>query len=567
MILKARLFNPFTRLAQMALGLLSGVSLLVTASNAYAQSIVVESLNAASAYDGGLLDPMTGGLDASLWQGTSAPLAVSVIEAAPLQSRNVIIRDLVKAALLSGGIPPKSKTQNEKTTFDRVRLMSVAKMGNAEATETLVTRFPELVSDNTLKVEMDFLSGDIQSACAVTDTVTEGRATPKWARVRAFCHIERDEIAAAELTTDLLRQSKYDDPTFYSLMDVLLDVSTPMKTSKRLVFDEALDLVMADKAEIRVGIGSLSPYLAVKRAIDLERSDNERLEALFDGSPFMTDAQISTVLKGFANAETSMAGESESTESQSLDTQTYDLESAMKAPAPRALGQLYSLALEGSTSEIRAKAMTAYLDRVEQVGKFDRFAILVDGQAQQIPYDVQARTGLRNFAQLSVNRGDLGALQSLYRSIEADTPQQARMALVSDALGNGFFGGGLGRDIEDRLLGEKASDEAVKARALRDSYIALAMGANLSADVSKELTRAGRGGGKAAKAGALIALHSAARRGARAETALRTATLLAPGRPKDLDAATLASVISALRIAGLDNYAGRIAAEDFLSGL
>lgn len=567
MIFKARLLNMFTRLAPAALGVLSSLSLLITASNAYAQSITVESLNAASAYDGGLLDPTTGGLDASLWQGTSAPLAVSVIEAAPLQSGNVIIRDLVKAALLSGGIPPQSKTQSEKTTFDHVRLMSVAKMGHAESTRTLVTRLPELIRDNTLKVEMDLLSGDIQSACAVTDNVSEGRATPKWARVRAFCHITRDEIAAAELTTDLLRQSEYDDPTFYGVMDVLLGVSTPMKTSQTLVFDEALDIVMADMAEIRVGIGPLSPYLAVKRAIDLERSDNERLEALFDGSPFMTDAQISTVLKGFANAETNMAGESESAERSALETQAYDLESAMKAPAPRALGQLYSLALEGSTSEIKAKAITAYLDRVEKVGKFDRFAILVDRQAQQIPYDEQARIGLRNFAQLSVNRGDLGALQSLYRSIEADTPQQARMALVSDALGNGFFGGGLGRDIEDRLFGASASDEAVKARALRDSYIALAMGASLSADVSKELTRAGRGAGKAAKAGALIALHSAARRGSRAETALRTATLLAPGRPKDLDAATLASVISALRIAGLDSYAGRIAAEDFLSGL
>lgn len=569
MTLKTSLLNSFSRFAPAYMAAMIGLSGFVIPANTQAQSIVVESLDAASAYDGGLLDPTTGGLDAALWQGTSAPLAVSVIEAAPLQNSKTITRDLIRAALLSGGVPPKSETQDQKAEFDRVRLSSVAKMGNAEAILTLVTRRPELVRDNKVKVEMALLSGDMQTACSVADTVSEGRATPVWARVRAFCHIVRDEIAAAELTTDLLRQSEYDDPTFFSLMDVLLGVSTSAKTSKKLVFDEALDLAMADRADVRDGIGPLSSNLAAKRAIDLERSDNERLEALFEGSPFMTDAQISTVLKGFADSETRMAGDSDliGGEREAVETLPYNLESAKTAPAPRALGQLYNLALEGSTSEIKARAMTEFLERASRVGKFDRLAGLIESQARLIPFEQQASIGLKSFAQIAVNRGDLGALQSLYRTIEPDTPQQARMALVSDALGNGFFGGGLGRDIEDRLIGEPSEDEDIKARALRDSYVALAMGATLSSDVSKVLSREGRGAGKAAKAGALIALHSAARRGARAETALRTATILAPGRPQDLDASTLASIITALRVAGLDTYAGRIAAEDFLSGL
>jgi len=411
---------------------------------------------------------------------------------------------------------------------------------------------------------MALLGGDSQTGCSVADNITDGRAEPFWARLRAVCHILREEIPAAQLTTELLSQSEYEDPTFFKLMDILLGASKPSKSTQALLYDEALDVIMAELAGVRSGTGPLSPYLAVQRAIDLELSDANRLKGLFEGSGFMSDAQMSTVLKGFASSESDLAGEAEIIDLNGDPQTAYDLDTAMVAPAPKALGQLYGLSMNGGTPEIKAKAMVEFLKRADTAGKFDRFATLLETEARLVPYNIQALIGLKPFARLAVNAGDIGALQSLYRALEDDSAPQTRMALISDAVGNGFFGGSLGLDIEDRLVSE---DDAVRTRAVRDSYIALAMGAHLSGKVSAEITSSGKGAGRAAKAGALIALHAASRRDARAETTLRAATILAPTGPSGLDAASVSSVITALRGAGLDDFAGRVAAEDFLNGL
>ncbi len=533
------------------------------------QSISVGTLGSASAYDGGILDVGDGGFEASLWQGTSAQLAKQLIETAPLENRQAVIRDLVRAALLSAGVPPVFETSDQKDAYDKARIQAVAKMGDIANLTALTERMPETVNRSPdIKVEIALLNGDTQTACSVTDTVTEGRATPLWARLRAYCHVLREEIPAAELTTDLLAQSDYEDKTFFALMNVLLGAVKPEDVSQKLVFDEALDLTLADLADIRSGQGPLAPYLAVRRTIDLDRSDIERIEALYQGSPFMTDTQISNVLQGFASSESSLAGANGLQGVVSGDVpETYDLDTVLSLDTPKALGHIYSLALSADTPEVKAKAIVEFLNRASAVGKFDRFAVLMQGEAQLIPMNIQALIGLKTFAQLAINRNDIGTLQGLYRALEEGSVQQSRIALVSDALGNGFFGGDLGRDIEARLSDFENLSKPRQERAVRDSYIALAMGASLQAKSSKRLTNTGRGDGQAISAGAILALESAARRGARAETALRSATVLSTFPLTDLDAKSLAAIITALRVAGLDNYAGRLAAEDFLSGL
>jgi len=76
----------------------------------------------------------------------------------------------------------------------------------------------------------------------------------------------------------------------------------------------------------------------------------------------------------------------------------------------------------------------------------------------------------------------------------------------------------------------------------------------LSGEAGIALEGAGNGIGGAAKAGDLLALMSAARAGSRAETALRAAIIIEKSPLND-------------RIADLPQFAGRLAAEDFLSRL
>jgi len=119
--------------------------------------------------------------------------------------------------------------------------------------------------------------------------------------------------------------------------------------------------------------------------------------------------------------------------------------------------------------------------------------------------------------------------------------------------------GDLGRDIEARL-----GDSAQRAGALRDAYIALALGSTLSDSGAMALEGARSGSGRSLSAGDIAALHAAAKSSSRGETALRAAIAL---EGRQLDGPSQAAVIEALMDAQLSQFAGQIAALDYLGAL
>ena len=199
------------------------------------------------------------------------------------------------------------------------------------------------------------------------------------------------------------------------------------------------------------------------------------------------------------------------------------------------------------------------LKAADKKGVFSRFVRFFRNNIAIIPPSMQAETDLKLYTRAAIERGDISTLQGFYQSLPEGS-QKLRMALVADALGNGFTLGTLGEDIESRL----AETGAKKRRALRDTFIATAMGSRLSGDAEEALDGAGRGSGIAVKAGDLLALSAAAKASSRAETALRAAIIIDRGT---LDNPSLAAVIEALQMAGLPQFAGRLAAEDFAKGL
>ena len=172
---------------------------------------------------------------------------------------------------------------------------------------------------------------------------------------------------------------------------------------------------------------------------------------------------------------------------------------------------------------------------------------------------MQTEADLKLYARAAIERGDIGTLQGFYQ-VMPEGPEKLRIALVADALGNGFTLGTLGEDIESRLAGTGAE----KRRAIRDTFIASAMGSRLSGEAEEILEGVGKGSGLAIKAGDLLALSAAAKAGSRAEAVLRAAMMIERGT---LDDPSLAAVIEALQEAGLPQFAGRLAAEDFAEGL
>ncbi len=514
----------------------------------WAQDIQVDQLQSASPFQTGTLTSAEGGLDQSLWQGTSAELAVQLLDDIDTRTFHPAAQDLVRAALLSPGVPPQSSNTETAARFQKARTQHAISLGEMNAVRTIATRAPELAADRRLSADLALLSGDNAGACSIADGVLDGRSEAQWASLRAFCHITRGEIAAAELTTDLLRSDGYKDRVFFGLIQHLS--GAPGTPNLRDLSDDPLHMAMMGEAELSWPKGKRPVASFAQDALNENIDPAARLGALFAAGSALSDAQITQTLESLgrsANEDGLVGG----------TVLSYD--DAIAAPPAVAIGRLYDVARFGS-SGIRIQAIYEILHRANAGGGFDRFAEFLAPLLDSVPAQTQWELNSDLFLKSALKRRDLPALQQIYNILGDKDPEfQARIALAADAMGNGFFGGTPGVDIENRI----AKSGAVQKRAIRDAYLAFALGSNLSDEIV--MTLQSQPVLRRRFDPRIIGLQSAARKQARGEAALWAAQILKDG-PEKLDDLTLFHVISGLHSAGLYDQAGLIAAMDFLHG-
>ncbi len=542
-------------LRKTVLGLMSAALL---SSVVHAQ-INTDQLSAASAYDAGVLQG--GGLDSALWQGVSAERAAVLINNIDTDTTGPA-RGLIRVALLSGGVPPQARDKLERETYIAARLSAVLRLGDLSVFDSLVGSMLGSNSTNRsytkLIAERALLGGDTKSACAIADENTVARKSPYWAKLRAFCHVVRDEIPAAELTSDLLVRSGYQDKIFFDLLGKLMGTRSDIKIDSQKVNNIDTPLQSAMLREIfkteMLDLDKLPVTISAAIALDPERSPDDRLEALFASSSILSAEQIRAVLGGLADGPF-VSGEELA--AKGLATKKWD--AAIWGGAYLALTKSNHLANSNgmSNSAALAGAIFAQADKQDQLTDFAR---ALETDTALISAEFQAKHNPELFARVAALRGDTDTLGGLFQALEADDPLRARIALASDALGNGFMLGDLGADIENRLALTARKDRNAQARAVRDTYIAVALGANLSSNVEAALRKA-RLKGSTIRPSSLLALQASARRASKAEVALRAAPMI-KGKPLRADA--FAAVLSAMVSAGMRKQAGQLAALDIL---
>lgn len=523
---------------------------LFSAPQVMAQSIEVGQLGAAQAYDAGVIDFQSGGLDPALWQGTSAEMATSLLSRLPSSPQNPVVRDMIRAVVLSAGVPPEGTDAG----YSQARLRSVMALNDPQALQNLAARSPDVVADPAVRADLALALGEIEKACTMADSVSEGRGTPIWARLRAVCHVKRGEIPAAELTANLLKNSGYKDATFFKLLGRLTGVSSAgdsLDVSGDPLYAAMAGLISQNSPAPLASSSLMTPLQAVSIAKDPKASTDARLAAVFKAGRLLDDAAVGQILNGMIFDGVAV---------EDLDAASnFDLNTALSSRSGKSFAQLFALTRQGGDPANTAKAAAELLSRAQKAGAFERFADVLESEISVMPAEVKAQENLKLFAKAAILRGDIGALQSLHGALAETPKQQSRIALAADALGNGFRFGDLGRDIEARL-----NEPASKTRAARDAYIALALGSTLSDAGAKALEGAGSGTGRSLAYGDIAALKAAAKSSARAQTALRSVLAL---EGRGLDGRSMAAVIEALMEAQLSEYAGKLAALDYIDAL
>lgn len=487
-----------------------------------------ETLGAAQDFDAGVLQE--GALDTNLWQGTSAGWAARLLSAAPLKSQNPIIRDMVRTVILSGGVPPRANTPADAQAYETARLQAVLAIesGNSGDTSTLdgfLARNPDLARAPLAQVDLALSKGNWQRACEISDTVTTERALPEWARLRATCHALRGEMSAADVTRDLLRSSGYDNPAYHAQMDALLTGRSPSSETDQT---DALVTFLATRGT--------PPYAATQSDPDIGPG-----------------ADLAAVFKSFDETDLSLIASALGNLSFDIAEPDLDLETALSDPSARATARLFVLGQSGD-----AAALDAFLTRAIRAGVDESAALSkLSPIIQQLPARDRVNTNLIRYSRAALITKDITSLQQLYSALP-EGEIQARIALITDAIGGGFNGQSMGRDIEGRL-----TDPQLRPQAVTDAQIALALGATLSdpaAIILAEQTLPAL----TLPQSQLLLLDAAVRDNSRAEVSLLIASLLTR---EGLNTTDKARLISVLTQSGLPQFAGPIAAEIYFDGL
>ena len=175
-------------------------------SSALAQDgIEVQSLDA--------LDPMEVGLpgavfDMTLWDGTSAMLARTALSQLPGAQApaypSLALSEMARAILASGGYPPSGgRGVGDLAALRADRLLAAS--GAYDAFD-LLERTPSLTDNQQMArmhADLGFVTGSPERSCYTARSLTEGRDSAYWVRVRALCLALDGQNSAAELTAEL----------------------------------------------------------------------------------------------------------------------------------------------------------------------------------------------------------------------------------------------------------------------------------------------------------------------------------------------------------------------------
>ena len=539
----------FKRKIVLASAILSGL----IAAPAAAQ-IQTGQLSDASAFDVSLLKDGEPSLDSALWSDTSASAATIMIKTADLKTHGAA-QVLTRAAVLSGGVPPYAANGEDRNQYVASKMEALLDVAALDSFDKLA------FSTSARKTNPDFsqmfarralLGGETDEACLQADTQTPAqRKEPFWAKLRAFCHVIRDEIPAAELTIDILRRSGHKDADFFALLGNLTGsaVKLPKLPAENTALNAAvLRAYMQAKGVDGGNINKLPLVLAAEIAADTAAPDDLRLTALKLAADIVPDAEFAQILQNALPVQDGTAMMA----APDLDA---DWTLADWASA-------YAALPFAQDSTVQAALAAAMLSKAEGTAMAPPVTRLLTPILRSVPAGALAAQDPARFARLAAKQRDLSALRGLYDALPDGHGLRARIALASDAIGGAFTLADLGTDIETRLAAE--GDD--KNRAIRDAYIAAALGSRLSGGAADILAEVKVSKGKAAGAGVLLALRSAANRGAKAEAALRAAKILTAIDPDEMRIDSLAAIIFALSDAGMSEQAGLLAAQDFLSG-
>jgi hypothetical protein len=182
----------------------------------------VETLEEVSGEFSGPLTPQNGGLQPTLWHGSSRGKIERLFARLPLP-HSPGAASLTRILLLTNGNAPPGQGTGVNILALRARILS--EMGNLDEAVELLRNAPAKALDPTasrMLVDLAWQNQDIEGACAkLLEPAAAFEFTTELQKERIFCQWRAGQKADAQFGRDLLRDEGVDDPAFNAIMDRL----------------------------------------------------------------------------------------------------------------------------------------------------------------------------------------------------------------------------------------------------------------------------------------------------------------------------------------------------------
>ena len=254
-------------------------------------AVQVQQLESLDINGFGTLDESHGGLPAGFWLGTDAVLATKLLATArPSASRP--LESLMRRLLLSVATPPVlgdgAVAQGESLMVRRARALWA--LGHADDLAALLKALPlPAISPPLRRMRADaaLLVGDSATACAEAAPLAAASTTdPYPVELRVYCQFVAGQGAAAALGVDVLREQGPADPLFFTLADALSGAGPLPKGGVAATSPLTLAMARLAKAELADPGPDTSPMelraiaLVAGASLDVRLTAGERAEAV-----------------------------------------------------------------------------------------------------------------------------------------------------------------------------------------------------------------------------------------------------------------------------------------------
>lgn len=520
--------------------------------------VTVSGLSAIDPAGAGLIGPTSGGFAAKLWSGSPrAPVAARIAQL-PAATNSPVMQSLTRRLLLTSAQPPQGVTPPDEPSFLAQRLLKIIANGWLE--EAGILSGQSSSSDRFARqagAEALLLQGREADACGEQTALRQSAGEAYWLKLRALCYIVQNELPAATLTLDVMRERQLEDDVFFALAEKLIEGGAAPKVAA-LPQPSGLHLALLHRARVApppqlVNWVPGTVLLSQATNPDIRLAAAERAAA----ASLLPVDQLRLIYEG----QTFSADELDDPET-----------AAAKLPAARANALYYQAIIKRALPAARAAAFAAALQRAEAQNRFALFARVAEPVAQRIQVSPQTAWLAPYIARVLLATGHDKAAEQWLAALDApsDVPTvnalQVHLALVRPTTENVARLQTAMTWLGENALKPGGAKPWLMDRATREIPLLAALGYVVPPDAQWAMSATTAGvvpSGAAAEA--LVALARTSQEGRLGETVLNALVALGPGGPTRAQGQTVVRVVKALTAVGLHDEARAIAVETVLA--